>query len=286
MDKVCLFCGKVFEVKPKDFNRRKFCSNACVGRYNSKERRRRITKVCSVCGKSYEVIPSRADKSVTCSRECQGKWQSATLVGSSANHFKGGSEELICHECGKKYSVSYSVAHSRDSKFCSVECKQHYWSTHVQTSASFRDKQSAANAKQWRNPVFRSKVRKTAIRTLENYKNRKETSIERKIREYLDLHKINNIPQCSINDKFCVDFYLPDTNTIIEAFGDYWHSNPLYYAEGQKKLNAMQISNHKRDKSRLAYFNKCGYKVWVLWETDINSKLDRILNNILEPPRD
>ena len=281
MNKICETCGKEFYVKPKDFNRRKFCSNACVGKYNAKMRKKRVKKICCVCGKEYEVTPSRAEKSITCSRGCQGKWQSQTLIGSNANNFKGGDKTLICHNCGKKYDVCFSVANTRVSKFCSVGCKQEYWSEHVQSSDSFRAKQRVANAKQWKSDEFRELVRKTAITTLHNYSKRKETSIEKKIREYLTSHNIKNIPQYSVHDKFCVDFYLPETNTIIEAFGDYWHSNPLYYGNGKKDLNKIQIGNHKRDKARLAYFYKCGYTVRVLWETDINTKLEKIFNNIL-----
>lgn len=285
MNKKCIICGKEFKVKPSEVDRRKFCSNKCVGKYNSLTRKKRVTKVCQICGKEYEVTKSRETKSVTCSTLCQNKWQSNELVGQKANNYKGGDGKIKCKTCGREYSVPHAIMARGTSKFCSVECKQKYWTENVQCSSEFRANQLAANEKQWKSDSFRKLVRETAIKTLGSYKNKRETSIEKKIRVYLESNNITNIPQHNIHNKFCVDFYLPDTNTIIEAFGDYWHANPLYYGNEKKPLNNTQLGNVKRDRARLAYFHKCGYKVWVIWETDINSKLETIMN-FIAPPRD
>lgn len=72
------------------------------------------------------------------------------------------------------------------------------------------------------------------------------TKIEKLIIEKLDKSKINHISQYLINNKFCVDEYLPELNTVIEVDGVYWH-------------NLERIM--KKDKAENAYLKKCGYKV-------------------------
>ncbi|WP_456276530.1 hypothetical protein [Bacillus sp. AK128] len=65
--KKCLICSKALSnVK------RKFCSNRCVGVYNSSARRKRIETKCAWCGKKIEVIPSELKEKNYCSRTHMG----------------------------------------------------------------------------------------------------------------------------------------------------------------------------------------------------------------------
>lgn len=90
----CGYCGKEMTTTPSKLKYSKsgkvFCSNKCVGKYNSMTKKKRISKTCLICGSNYEVIPSQAEKSVTCSVECQHIWQSKYLVGKKANNYKHG----------------------------------------------------------------------------------------------------------------------------------------------------------------------------------------------------
>jgi len=92
------------------------------------------------------------------------------------------------------------------------------------------------------------------------------TSIEKKVYEELKNRGLLFEKQKIINGKFIVDAYIPSLNLVIEADGDYWHS----------------LDNiRKRDKSKNAYFKKCGFNLLRLTETEINndnfkSKLDKI----------
>lgn len=63
-----------------------------------------------------------------------------------------------------------------------------------------------------------------------------------------------------------MDFAI-EWDKIIEVFGDYWHANPAIYTDD--KLNKHQVSQRKKDRSRLAYLQKCGKIVLVVWEKDI-----------------
>jgi len=319
MIKNCLYCGKEFNVRPFEYDRRKCCSRECIGKYqlskvnvkckwcgkdlivikskkdknnfcdinclgkwNSKRRNNKVSKICSVCGKEFLVAKGRENTAVTCSVKCQNEWQRINRTGINSPNWISDGGDLTCEWCGKTYHVNHSIYNHRGSRFCSRKCKQKHWSKNIRTSDDFKNKQKIANSKQWKSKSFREKIRITALNTLHSFKDKRETSIEKKIRQYLETNNVKFEAQYIINNKFCVDFIIPDKNIIIEAFGDYYHSNPLFYGDGKRKLNNMQISNKNRDKSRVAYLNKCGYKLWIIWERDINSKLEIIMKNILK----
>jgi len=178
-----------------------------------------------------------------------------------------------CVVCGKKFEVRpYAY---KSAKCCSRKCQGQYL-------LQFGHSQEA-NAKRnetLRKPEHREISRKTALKTLSTYP--RETSIEKAIREWLETNGIIYIPQCILKDKFCVDFYLPEHNVIIEAQGDYFHANPIKYGEDKIPLNKMQTKNSKKDKARFTYLRKCGYSVYGFWECDIHKNLDELMNSITE----
>jgi len=73
--------------------------------------------------------------------------------------------------------------------------------------------------------------------------------------------------------KYFVDGYCPDTKTIYEYYGDYWHGNP-------KTTNHSKDNRHKNLSFGELYFNTLkreevfkqnGYKVNFIWESDFVS---------------
>ena len=273
----CSWCGKELTLSPSTLEEHNFCDLKCLGKWNGERNKKRIVKNCEICGKDFEIVESREHNAVACSIECQNKWQSIHRRGENSPTWKGGGGTIKCATCGKEFYVGkYNFEHDL-AKFCSVECKREYWTKYIRTTKDFDNKQRKGNAKQWSNPEFRKKISQTALKTLASYP--RETSIEKKIREWLNSNNIHHNCQHIINDKFCVDFYLPDENIIIEAVGDYWHSNPIKYPN-DSELNAMQVRNKKMDKARIAYLTKCGYSLFVLWERDINEDLDKLMNPI------
>lgn len=94
-----------------------------------------------------------------------------------------------------------------------------------------------------------------ALSALIQGKKRGDTSIEKKLAEYLHSSGISFKKQYLIIH-FVVDFYIPDRNLVIEADGDYWHSLD---------------KNKKKDKAKSAYLLKCGYNLLRLTETEINN---------------
>lgn len=74
--------------------------------------------------------------------------------------------------------------------------------------------------------------------------------------------------QCPI-DKYIVDFKI--NNKIIEVYGDYWHST--------KFLRGIKVD---RDRIKVKQLNDLGYRLLVLWESDIMNHLTDVVESIRE----
>ena len=93
----------------------------------------------------------------------------------------------------------------------------------------------------------------------------KETSIERKVEDELQQRNINyqkQFPLCKIS---IVDFYLPESKTVIYCDGDYWHNLP-----GCKE----------KDERQTKVLTSNGYKVFRFWEHEINKSVSECLDRV------
>jgi len=233
-----------------------FCSNECVGKFNSlRFDETKITKNCLICDKEFRAKLSTIETQITCSRKCQGIWQSTYRIGENASNFRGGKIKKSCQVCGDIY---YATRHSSLlSKFCSQKCKQIYWSENVITKESFKVAKYQGNLK----------ARQTS----------KETLPEKLVREWLTENNISFKQECGFFHMYYADFYLHNTNIVIEVFGDYWHCNPKVYGEGLVTPTSSQLEQIKKDKIRIEKFNKHNFNVIVLWENEIYSNLETLM---------
>ena len=84
-------------------------------------------------------------------------------------------------------------------------------------------------------------------------------------------------------NKFIVDGFEPKSKIIIEYFGDFWHMNPTIYKENDvnSATNERAGSKWAEDGGRVKYLEKCGYKVFVVWESDDRQeKIKEIMKEI------
>lgn len=71
------------------------------------------------------------------------------------------------------------------------------------------------------------------------------------------------------------DILIPELKIVIEVYGDRWHANPKKYKADEiigtwyGELTAKEI--WLRDALRVAHIETFGYKVIILWESDINN---------------
>lgn len=126
-----------------------------------------------------------------------------------------------------------------------------------------------------------AEYRKHSIKAVNMYfaQERPETSIERKIREVLVGLNVKFREQEKIAFWVC-DFYLPDHNLAIETHGNYWHANPEMY--NPSELHPMQHERVRNDHFKMHGLKHRGYNVLVLWEKDINERIDWCVNQIKE----
>lgn len=118
-------------------------------------------------------------------------------------------------------------------------------------------------------------------------------STERKIADILADLMVPYSTQFAIqndnrNDKrncFIYDFLLPDTKTIIEVNGDYFHANPFFYKEediiylpsGPQKVCDVWV----KDKRKIDFAVSKGYSVIVIWEYDLNHRPEKIIKETI-----
>lgn len=73
---------------------------------------------------------------------------------------------------------------------------------------------------------------------------------------------------------------------IIEVFGDYWHFNPNHYdGESIQKKSGKSIKVKevwKYDQYVIDGMQEQGYKVLVIWESELKDELDKTSTKILE----
>lgn len=76
---------------------------------------------------------------------------------------------------------------------------------------------------------------------------------------------------------------------IIEFYGDFYHCNPRKYMNPDQYIRAIKRTvgeQWKRDRMRLACFNKHGYSVLIVWEKDFRKnpkfQIERIKNEIIK----
>jgi hypothetical protein len=146
------------------------------------------------------------------------------------------------------------------------------------------------------------KTKKTlSIKTKEYFKNNKElclsrfrkgfenrkfkmTSIERIIKDTLNNLNVTNKYNKILHQQYQYDFLIND-NILLEVQGDYWHANPLIYDvennnPTKKPLNERQKFKINQDKLKNEFAIKYGYKIFYIWETEINNKDFSVLDKI------
>lgn len=99
-----------------------------------------------------------------------------------------------------------------------------------------------------------------------------ELNIKWKYEEIVKIDKKTYIPDFLIND-----------DIIVEVFGDFWHANPLIYSENDivySNISAKQI--WERDLLKKTTLENAGYKVYIIWQDEINTDYQRVKEIINE----
>jgi G:T-mismatch repair DNA endonuclease (very short patch repair protein) len=244
-----------------------FCSNECVGTYNSENNRQNIKKECIICEKEFITVKAREEKHITCSKECHNKWQSEYRVGEKSGNFRGGGGIKQCKNCMKDFVVENKTL-MQTRVYCSKACKNQYWAENILHNEKFKIAHFNGNRKYRENRAG-------------------ETKPERLVREFLESRGLvknkDFFQEAGFFRKYYADFFIPKTKTVIEVNGDYWHGNPEVYGleRGLVNLSPQQIDRIEKDKEKESDFIRFGFNYFVIWEKDIYEDLENTMSQIV-----
>lgn len=93
---------------------------------------------------------------------------------------------------------------------------------------------------------------------------------------WLDSIGIPNEDKCRqvYIDKYIVDGFDPNTNTVYEYLGDYWHGNPKVFNKNDiNKTNGKKFGElYEKSMEKINHLESMGYNVVYVWENDINPR--------------
>lgn len=89
--------------------------------------------------------------------------------------------------------------------------------------------------------------------------------------DYLNISSVYRHKSIKINNKrYNVDAFNPETNTIYEFYGDFWHGNPnVFNGELINKVKKMSFKNiYEKTKNRENELKSAKYNIIFIWEND------------------
>lgn len=107
---------------------------------------------------------------------------------------------------------------------------------------------------------------------------RPPTGIELTVKAWLDQAGANYKTEHPIGLTH-VDFYLPDTNTVVEVNGCYWHAHDCQ--KKGEKFSSKQARKRSKDGKRYSFLQNCGKHVLLLWECQIHERPDLAKSKLL-----
>jgi very-short-patch-repair endonuclease len=103
----------------------------------------------------------------------------------------------------------------------------------------------------------------------------KDTGIEIKMEEALQILKIPYIKQKPLHNIAIVDFYLPEVDTVIQCDGCYYHNCLIHYPNGK-------IGRIGKDFDQDLVLTSHGTAVYRFWEHEINESAANCIKKIKE----
>lgn len=146
-------------------------------------------------------------------------------------------QQRVCEQCSNPFihkargDKPLPVGFSSGLRFCSHRCRA------VWLSERHKGMKRSAKTRALQSSIKKAKIEKNP----ESHPNRImsargfRSGCEKTVEEWLTTRGLDFRPQHQIGDSF-VDFYLPDSNTVIEADGAYWHRDQQRDIERDKRI--------------------------------------------------
>ena len=228
------------------------------------------------------------------SAERKGKW----MLGESNPMFGKNTWSMLDEATREKKRVKLSSASSGENnpfygKKHSKKSIEKICKANKQTKDSWTEKQKkdfSAKCAMAQKKIMKSNPDKYS------QDRRRAALVAARSRQKYKINKIERIVQGELskrglNFKYSIilgykqfDFGNKECRILLEVQGDYWHANPKKYGEGcgNRQINAIQKIKIEQDKEKIKFAQKNDFKLFHIWEYDINNKDFHILNKIEE----
>jgi len=209
--RICPVCGTEFYVSPGMY--RETCSRECSSVY---ARQNREVRHCEICGEPFGVQPNNYDQRF-CSYECF--WESRRRR-----------VQLVCKFCGREFEKRACEMGNGDKRghFCQKECYWAWCAEHgdvaIETANTAKERPNGLERRFWEQHPELDYVGDGSLWIDVFYQGR----------------WMKKNP----------DFILPNTNCLVELFGEYWHRD-----------------DHPDE--LIAAYAEQGYDCEVLWEYEV-----------------
>lgn len=222
------------------------------------------------------------------------------IRGSNNPNWQGGKTIKFCVDCDKRVSRNNKSGRCRSCTnkgwLNPFKGKKHSEETRIQMSKAHitRDKStykgkavpfevlSKAMKKRWENasPEEKERLIKPFIKA--GCKKSSNTTIEKKVHLMMIDNGFSELEQNTQVGIYNVDFLLG--NSIVECFGDYWHCRPGKYEATyfHKQLKMTAEEKWEKDRIKIDFLKEKGYRVLVLWGSDIKNKTKEVENKIIK----
>lgn len=119
---ICEVCGHEEEMLPSEADKKRFCSNECMGEKFSEEKSKKVVKPCEVCGTDVERCRSHIpENGPFCSRGCYHEWREGRFTGE--DNWGYNSVEVECSQCGKAFERQPAKVGRAENPLCSQSCR-------------------------------------------------------------------------------------------------------------------------------------------------------------------
>ena len=81
---------------------------------------------------------------------------------------------------------------------------------------------------------------------------------------------------------YSVDCLNETNNRIIEFYGDYWHANPNKFTEDMILKKRLVKNIWENDAQRISELNELGYKVLIVWESEVTRNFEETVKKCIQ----
>lgn len=122
--------------------------------------------------------------------------------------------------------------------------------------------------------AYKAKLRAASPARLAKF-HRAATEPEKRVAAILETLRVEYLPQHAMGF-YTVDFFVPSSNLVVQADGDYWHANPATYPTPSRTQQKQRRLDHSCD----SYLSRRGFTVVRLWESDLRDRYESCVDTL------